>query len=109
MKPGFQLTPDAEEDLEEIAAYIAADSVDVALRVVDEIHQTMRNIARRPGIGHRRDDLADESLRVIAVYSYLIIYRSESRPIQVLRVLHGARNLAAILSKHRPKPTKNNP
>lgn len=57
----------------------------------------MRRIGSLPGIGHLRLDLADEALRFFRVYKYLIIYRPETTPVQVVRVLHGARDVQAIL------------
>jgi plasmid stabilization system protein ParE len=42
-------------------------------------------------------DLAKESLRFWHVRGYLIIYRSEKHPIEIVRVLHGARDVQAIL------------
>jgi len=46
---------------------------------------------------HFRSDLAKEALRFWHVRSFLIIYRSEKRPIEIVRVLGGARDVAAIL------------
>lgn len=57
----------------------------------------MRKLAEFPGLGHVREDLAEEPLRFWAVYSYLIIYRSNQRPIEIIRVLHGAQDVRAIL------------
>ena len=57
----------------------------------------MRRLARSPEIGHLREDLADEPLQFWPVYSYLIIYRPQTRPIQILRILHGSRDIRAIL------------
>jgi len=54
-------------------------------------------VAKNPGIGHYRTDLADEPLRFWRIRNYLIIYRSEAKPIQIVRVLHGARDVQAIL------------
>ena len=59
----------------------------------------MRKLAEHSGMGHLREDLADEPLRFWAVYSYLVIYRAEMRPIQVIRVLHGSRDVQRILSE----------
>jgi plasmid stabilization system protein ParE len=47
-----------------------------------------------PGMGHVRDDVAGPGLRFWSVHSYLIIYRADQKPLQVLRVLHGAQDLA---------------
>ncbi len=48
-------------------------------------------------MGHLRQDLADEPLRFWAVYSYLIIYREDSDPLEIVRVLHGARDVKSLL------------
>ena len=63
----------------------------------DEIFAGIRAAARKPNIGHLRRDHADEPLRFRRVRNYLIIYRSEAKPIQVVRVLHGARDVQALL------------
>jgi antitoxin ParD1/3/4/toxin ParE1/3/4 len=57
----------------------------------------MRRLAQTPGMGHLREDLADEPLRFWPVYSYLIIYRPETDPLEIVRVLHGARDVRAVL------------
>ena len=49
-----------------------------------------------PGLGHLREDLADEPLRFWPVYAFLIIYRP-ARPLEVLRVLHAARDVRRLL------------
>ena len=94
----FAVTPAAKADLTEIAKYIRErGSPEAAKRVGEELRRTMRRLADMPGMGHLRKDLADESLRFWSVYSYLILYRPESSPLQVVRVLHGARDVEAIL------------
>jgi plasmid stabilization system protein ParE len=52
-----------------------------------------------PGAGHWRRDLTDESVSFFAVYSYLIVYRPEAKPLQVVAILHGSRDVERILSK----------
>jgi antitoxin ParD1/3/4/toxin ParE1/3/4 len=93
----FALTPEAQADLTEISNYIQQDSPAAARRVRDELLAAMRRLARMPGIGHLREDLSDEPVRFFSVYSYLIIYRPETDPLQIVRVLHGARDVGAIL------------
>lgn len=95
----YQLTPAAEADLGEIFDYIRRDSPDAARRVLVRVREAMRRLAEFPGIGHVREDLADKSLRFWPVYSYLIVYRPESRPLQIIRVLHGARDVRQILER----------
>ena len=95
----FVLTPAARADLTEIFDYIAQDSPDAAHRVVEELRTAMKKLARMPEMGHFRRDLASEPLRFWPVYSYLIIYRPEARPLQVVRVLHGARDVRRSLEE----------
>lgn len=47
--------------------------------------------------GHLREDLADPPVRFWPVGAYLPIYDPTSEPLTVIRVLHGARNLAEML------------
>ncbi len=57
----------------------------------------MDKLAAAPGIGHRREELAGGPHRFWLVYSYLIVYRVDSQPLQIVRVLHAARELKSIL------------
>jgi len=59
----------------------------------------MRLLAERPGIGHTRADLADEIVRFWPVFSYLVIYRADMKPIQIVRVLHGKRDVRRLLEE----------
>jgi plasmid stabilization system protein ParE len=96
---GFLIAPAALGDLDEIWDYYATQLLnpDVADRVRDEIFEAFHTLAKTPGLGHFRMDLAKESLRFWHVRGYLIIYRSEKHPIEIVRVLHGARDVQAIL------------
>lgn len=95
----YVLTNAARADLSEIADFIRQDSPAAAKRVVKSFENAFRELARVPGMGHVREDLAPTSLRFWPVYSYLIIYRAESRPLQVVRILHGARDVRRILEE----------
>jgi len=96
----FVLAPVAKVDIAEIWNYYATEVGDPKLadRMRDEIFDGIRSVARTPQRGHFRPDLADEPLRFWRVRRYLIIYRSEVRPVQIVRVLHGSRDVRAILN-----------
>ncbi|MFQ5789263.1 MAG: type II toxin-antitoxin system RelE/ParE family toxin [Acidobacteriota bacterium] len=94
---GFRLSPQAFQDIDEVWEFIGKDDIDAADRVRDEIFDAFGKLAEMPGMGHLRQDLAREPLRFWSVYSYLIIYRAESRPIEIVRVLHGARDIQGFL------------
>ncbi len=95
----FILAAAARADLREISDYIRLDSPAAAQRVRQELRAAMQRLAGMPGLGHMREDLAaiDPALRFFSVYSYLIIYRTETDPLEVVRVLHGARDVRRIL------------
>ena len=59
----------------------------------------MRRLNKMPALGHRREDLSEEALRFWSVRSYLIVYRADPRPIEIVRVLSGYRDIATLLSE----------
>ncbi len=93
----YVLTPSARQDVNDIWDCIASDNVEAADRVVDALESAMVKLAGSPGIGHWRQELADKRHRFFLVYSYLIVYRFEAEPLQVVRVLHAARDVQSIL------------
>jgi plasmid stabilization system protein ParE len=64
---GYELHPEAYEDLDDIRGYIAADSPDAANRVVIEIFDVIDRLVPFPHQGHRRTDLTSRPLRFIRV------------------------------------------
>jgi len=89
-------SPEATEDLESIAEYIARDSEFYARAVVTEILSASRNIWKFPLIGRVVPETGDERIRERFVYSYRIVYRIESERILVVAVIHGKRLLEHI-------------
>jgi plasmid stabilization system protein ParE len=89
---GFVLHPDAVADLQEIWEFIAADSVDGADRVLQEIQEAIRGLVAFPRQGHTRPDLCSRALRFQSVRSFLVAYAPDDEPLVVIAVLHGRRN-----------------
>jgi len=93
----FVYSPEARLDLLEIWEHIATDNLDAADRVEHEIERIVSMLAKNPGLGHLRRDLTSKPVRFWAVYSYLIIYNADARPLEVVRVLSGYRDIATLL------------
>jgi antitoxin ParD1/3/4/toxin ParE1/3/4 len=93
----YRLSRPAQQDLRDIVDYIAQDNAPAARRLLAKLKAAFRELAGRPGMGHRREDLTDLPVRFLAVGSYLVVYADEQRPIEMVRVLHGARDVEAIL------------
>jgi plasmid stabilization system protein ParE len=100
----FVLTRLARRDLEEIWDCLAADHRDVAERVLNGIEAAIVKLTRTPGIGHLREDLADRRHRFFLVYTYLIVYRPGTQPLEIIRVLHASRDIRDLLSLHAEEP-----
>ncbi len=93
----YVLSTDAALDLEDIWEYIATDSVDAADRLVGDPFDALEALARTPGMGHKRQDLTAYSVLFWPVGSYLVIYRAERVPGEVVAVTHGSRDIPAFL------------
>lgn len=100
MTPTYVLAEAAEQDLLEIGRYIAeTDSLERALKVLDDLQAAIVRLGLDPLLGHRRADLTDRSsYRFWRVHSFLIVYHAEQRPIGIARVLRGTRDVRRILS-----------
>lgn len=82
-------SPEATEDLESIAEYIARDSAFYARAVVTRILDVARALPEFPLIGRIVPELNNEQLRERLVYSYRLVYRIEAERILIVAVIHG--------------------
>ncbi|MBX3727720.1 MAG: type II toxin-antitoxin system RelE/ParE family toxin [Candidatus Sumerlaeia bacterium] len=89
----FQITDRAELDLEEIALYIELDRPAAADKLIGEFFDRFALLCRQPRLGVERPDIADD-IRVLVHLKWLIFYRIRPDAIQVVRVLHGAMDIA---------------
>jgi toxin ParE1/3/4 len=103
MLPPSLLTPQAWEDALEIVAYIGTDNPEAASRFVPSLEETCTQLVALPGLGRvrqfRRKDL--KGVRMVPVTgfeSYLIFYAAVGKSIQVIRVLHAARDFPTIFT-----------
>ncbi|HRV98039.1 MAG TPA: type II toxin-antitoxin system RelE/ParE family toxin [Aminobacteriaceae bacterium] len=86
-------SPDAVEDLETIAEYIARDSSSYASSVVSKIVTVAKTIPDFPRSGRIVPEIGDHAIREHVVFSYRLIYRVEPDHITLLAVIHGKRLL----------------
>jgi toxin ParE1/3/4 len=94
----YVLAPEAALDLVQIWRYLKKQSsVGIADRVESVIRDRIIFLASNPGAGHARKNLTDEAVKFFPVYSYLIVYRPETSPLQVVSILHGRRDVEQLL------------
>ncbi|MBN1492297.1 MAG: type II toxin-antitoxin system RelE/ParE family toxin [Phycisphaerae bacterium] len=98
MSRRFILSDPAAQDLDEIVSYVLEQSgLQRAQYVADHLYEAFQKLAEAPGLGHKREDLTCLPVLFWGAWSYLVIYKPETKPLEVVRVLHGARDVEALL------------
>ena len=94
----------AEEDLSAAYLHIGAESPEAAERLLDAVESTVRFLLETPLAGRLREfrsaraqDVRSWPVRDFS--SYLIFYRPVAEDIEVIRLLHGARDLPLLLDE----------
>lgn len=99
----YVLSPEALQDLQDTWDFVAFDNVNAADKLLDEFFNAFEKLARQPSMGHTRPDLTGRDVRFWPTGSYLIVYRQLPTKLQVVAILHGARDVPEVLRK-RPAP-----
>ena len=101
----YVIKPRADRDLDEYADYLANKAnLDVAQRFLSSAQETFGLLATHPNMGwhSRLRNAALKSLRVFRVNGFehmLILYRPLPSAVDILRVVHGSRNLQALFRR----------
>jgi toxin ParE1/3/4 len=96
----------AQEDIDDITYYIAQDNLEAAVAFFEAVESTCAMLSTMPGIGSARDyrNPRFAGLRMFPVKrheKYLIFYQSTEDELLVVRVLHGARDIAALFEEEK--------
>ena len=91
----YLITRRAQEDIDEILKYIAAENVNAALALSDRLTELFELLAENRKIGRERPELKEE-LRSFPEGNYVIFYRMWAGDLAIVRVLHGARDLGEL-------------
>jgi toxin ParE1/3/4 len=87
--------PRAQADITEIWGFIAEDSEARADAFIDRLDQSISSLAINPLMGRARDELSP-NLRSFPFGRYVIFYLALPDGIEIVRVLHGARDLGTF-------------
>jgi len=93
--PELIISPEAETDLLEIWLYIVEDSPVNADRYLDKLNDKALNLCEFSEIGIDRPELAKD-LKSFPVDDYLLYYKSTDTGIELVRVLHGSRDIKQL-------------
>ncbi len=86
-------SPNALEDVEAIAIYIARDSASYAAAVVKQILEATTRISKDPFSGNIVPEFGNDNIREYLAYSYRMVYRIEGDIITVAAVVYGRKLL----------------
>ena len=94
----------AAQDAEDIADHFASDSLAAAVKFLENTESTLKDLADSPGIGSLFESDHPEFAnlrfrRVKGFQNHVIFYVDHADAIEVVRILHGARNLDTELKK----------
>jgi toxin ParE1/3/4 len=101
----IRLSRAARADLIEITTYFleqSEQSLSLARRFLLSFEETARMLAKYPKIGRPVEFLQDRQMRHLAIRRfdrYRIFYEERADAVRIVRVLHGARDLASILGE----------
>ena len=91
--------PEAEQDIEDIGLYLGERNASAARRFVLAVGQTAEMLCDNPELGERlrADTTGQIRYRTISGFkNYLIFYRRVDSVLEIIRVLHGARDYEPI-------------
>ncbi len=99
----YVLMPSAKEDLAGIRDYYLAEAgYRVARQMAVEFGDAFRFLARTPGAGHVRQDLAeDRPILFWPLRDYLILYKPATRPLEILSIFRGSRDVPALIGRRK--------
>jgi toxin ParE1/3/4 len=92
MADRYRIRPKAEIDLDSIWSFIAADNGRAADAMIDRITDTFDVLPTMPFAGRARPEFGD-NLRSIVVGNYVVFYTTLSDGIEIVRVMHGRRDI----------------
>lgn len=99
MSGEYELTETAEDDLRGILQYITSqDGLSRAMDALAAFEAAFTAIAQSPGISFRRPHLTGNLIRWKTVFNFLVTYDPDTKPLVIMRIVHGARDLERFFS-----------
>lgn len=89
----------AGNDLQDIEDFIARDSVLHAIAFVNRVVESTGTLLKSPQIGRIVPEFNRQDLREVIFRGYRVVYLLQSNEVIILRVVHGARDLLALVRR----------
>jgi toxin ParE1/3/4 len=93
----FILNPEVRQDLDDIWNYIGIEkgNPSAAYRLTERLSEAFSALASQPLLGQQREDLGP-NVRAFVVRPYVVLYRPQPNGVQIVQVVHSARDIQAI-------------
>ncbi|HAT15406.1 MAG TPA: type II toxin-antitoxin system RelE/ParE family toxin [Microcoleaceae bacterium UBA11344] len=91
----YIIAPSASRDLNEIIDYFARLNVERGERLIAAFEKKCHNLINFPMIGRSYEEIRAD-LRGVPLDGYIILYQVTANTLEILRVVHGSRNLKAL-------------
>jgi len=102
----YEVSPEALDDIDAVAAFLAESNGATAERFIDAVYRAFDRLAANPHLGHARPDLTSLPVFFWTVLKrYAVIYR-KAEPLQIVRVLPWRRDVATLLNAERGPPAR---
>ena len=89
---------DAREDVKDLFLYILENNPAAARRIRNSIYDSVKGLASNPAIGRSGRVFGTREL-VIPKTPYIVAYRVRNDVVEILRVIHGARDWQRVLEE----------
>ena len=101
--PKIRIAEPAGDDLEDIWEYVAQSNPEAANKLIKLITGKFKLLRDHPQIGREENRLLG-ALRSFPVSSYIIFYKPFDNGVEILRILHAARDIEKILGRFIDSP-----
>ena len=97
-----RLSRTAREDIGQIWNYLAVENLQAADRLLHRLDARFLVLFQFPETGVARPDI-DQTARMLIEHPYISFYRILPDLIQIIRILHGARDIGALSFDDEPE------
>lgn len=103
MSLAIHLYPKAQQDIESIVDYLKQENPQAAQNFIQHLQNSLETLSLFPKLGHLRDYQHPtlKQIRMLPIKhfsSYLIFYQPNETTLQVVRIIHGSRDIAQLFS-----------
>jgi toxin ParE1/3/4 len=86
----------ANDDLRQIVRYLRQHSRPAAKRFSSNVANRLKRLAHSPNLGRDRSEFGVK-MRSVVIGDYVVFYHITPKVVTILRILHGSRNIDAIM------------